>query len=150
MLAWFSWPQIFASSMNISMKSASSAIDGRMRLMARIFSKPSTPKDLALNTSAMPPTLIRSSKTYLPNGIGCRKRFLPRAPAHGREHLIVSPQVKTHQANSWAPSPGRRTAIAYALHGGDGRHECLHWPGGSRPGGGSLRARGALRSDDRA
>ncbi len=80
MLAWLSCPQIFASSMNISMKSASSAIDGRMRLMARIFSKPSTPKDLALKTSAMPPTLMRSSKTYLPNGIGCRNapRLCPR------------------------------------------------------------------------
>ena len=78
MFAWVSWPQIFASSMNISMKSASSAIDGRIRLMARIFSKPSTPKDLALKTSAMPPTLMRSSRRYFPNGIGCRNSLAPR------------------------------------------------------------------------
>ena len=35
---------------------------GRMRLMATMRSKPSTPKAFALNTSAMPPTLMRSSR----------------------------------------------------------------------------------------
>ena len=43
MFAWLSCPAIFASSMNILMKSLSSPIVGRIRLMAMIFSKPSTP-----------------------------------------------------------------------------------------------------------
>src|SRR5450755_4030890 len=57
--------------MNILMKSRSSPIVGRIRLIAMIFSKPSTPYDLALKTSAMPPTLMRSSSRYFPNGTGC-------------------------------------------------------------------------------
>ena len=61
MFAWFSWTAIFASSMNIVMNSLSSAMFGRMRLTATSRSKPSTPKAFALNTSAMPPTLMRSS-----------------------------------------------------------------------------------------
>ena len=62
MFAWFSWTAIFASSMNIVMNSSSSAMFGRMRLTATRRSKPSTPNALALNTSAMPPTLIRSRR----------------------------------------------------------------------------------------
>ena len=54
--------RILASSMNIWMNSLSSAMFGRMRLTARRRSKPSTPKALALNTSAMPPTLTRSRR----------------------------------------------------------------------------------------
>ena len=38
--------------------------------MAKIRSKPSTPNALAINTSAIPPTLRRSSSRYLPNGLG--------------------------------------------------------------------------------
>src|SRR5262245_33049940 len=72
MLACDSWPAILASSMNIWMNSASSAMDGRMRLIAMIFSNPSTPKLLALKTSAIPPTLIRSRSRYFPNGMGWR------------------------------------------------------------------------------
>src|SRR4029079_13795645 len=60
--------------MNILMKSRSSPIVGKIRLIAMIFSKPSTPYDLALNTSAMPPTLMRSSSKYFPNGTGCLTR----------------------------------------------------------------------------
>ncbi len=37
--------------------------------MAMIFSKPSMPKDLARNTSAIPPTAMRSRSKYLPNGM---------------------------------------------------------------------------------
>ena len=51
------------------MNSSSSAIDGRMRLMASSRSKPSTPKALAMNTSAMPPTLMRSRRKYFPKGV---------------------------------------------------------------------------------
>ena len=71
MFACASWPAIFASSMNILMKSSSSAIVGRIRLIATILSKPSTPKVFALKTSAMPPTLMRSSRKYFPKGTGC-------------------------------------------------------------------------------
>src|SRR3954468_9464485 len=60
--------------MNILMKSRSSPIVGKMRLIAMIFSKPSTPYDLALKTSAMPPTLMRSSSRYFPKGTGCLTR----------------------------------------------------------------------------
>src|ERR1041384_4269176 len=60
--------------MNILMKSRSSPIVGKIRLIAMIFSKPSTPYDLALNTSAMPPTLMRSSSEYFTNGTGCLTR----------------------------------------------------------------------------
>ena len=52
------------------MNSWSSAIDGRIRFTATRRSKPSTPKALALKTSAMPPTLIRSRSRYFPNGMG--------------------------------------------------------------------------------
>ncbi len=38
--------------------------------MATMLEKPSTPKALALKTSAMPPTLMRSSSWYLPKGMG--------------------------------------------------------------------------------
>jgi hypothetical protein len=43
MFACASCPTIFASSMNILMKSRSSPIDGKIRLIAMTFSKPSTP-----------------------------------------------------------------------------------------------------------
>jgi hypothetical protein len=52
----------FASSTNIAMNSWSSAMEGRMRLTATRRSKPASPKALALKTSAMPPTLIRSRR----------------------------------------------------------------------------------------
>ena len=39
-------------------------------LMAKTRSKPSAPKAFALKTSAMPPTLIRSSSWYLPKVVG--------------------------------------------------------------------------------
>src|SRR5689334_9410654 len=118
MLAWLSWPQILASSMNISMKSESSASEGRMRLMARIFSKPSTPKDLALKTSAIPPTEMRSSSTYFPNGIGWRTRWdMPprRSPdcpldEHSAALRIVEHRFQCLQAKSWAPNPGGEAA----------------------------------------
>ncbi len=61
---------IFASSMNILMKSPSSAMFGRIRLIAMMLSKPSTPKVFG-QTSAMPPTLMRSSSRYFPKGMGC-------------------------------------------------------------------------------
>ena len=48
MFAWFRCPAIFASSMNMWMKSSSSAIVGRIRFTAMIFSNPSTPNDLAV------------------------------------------------------------------------------------------------------
>ena len=70
MFACVSCTAIFASSMNIVMNSWSSAIDGRIRFTATRRSKPSTPKAFALKTSAIPPTLIRSSRTYFPKGIG--------------------------------------------------------------------------------
>ena len=59
-----------ASSMNILMKSSSSMMLGRIRLSARIRWKPCTPKALALKTSAIPPTLIRSRRRYFPNATG--------------------------------------------------------------------------------
>jgi hypothetical protein len=71
MFAWWSCTASFASSMNIVMNSWSSAMFGRMRLTATRRSKPSTPKAFALKTSAMPPTLMRSRREYLPKGIGC-------------------------------------------------------------------------------
>ncbi len=43
MLACDSCPAILASSMNILMKSRSSPMEGKMRLMAITFSNPSTP-----------------------------------------------------------------------------------------------------------
>src|SRR6266540_2755258 len=70
MFACWSCTAIFASSMNIVMNSSSSAMLGRMRFTASNRSNPSTPKVLALKTSAMPPTFIRSRRTYLPNGCG--------------------------------------------------------------------------------
>ena len=65
-------PLAIASSMNIVMNSSSSAMLGRMRLIAMVLAKPSAPNCLALNTSAMPPTLIRSRRQYLPKGTGLR------------------------------------------------------------------------------
>ncbi len=70
MFACVSCTAIFASSMNIVMNSWSSAMFGRIRFTATRRSKPSTPKALALNTSAMPPTLMRSRRTYFPKGMG--------------------------------------------------------------------------------
>jgi len=85
MFAWFSCTASFASSMNIRMKSLSSAMLGRMRLTATSRSKPSTPNALERNTSAMPPMLIRSSRTYLPKGVGfftgrCPQPYLTMVP----------------------------------------------------------------------
>ena len=62
MLAWLSWTESLASSMNMRMNSLSSAMLGRMRLTATRRSKPSTPNALARNTSAIPPMLIRSRR----------------------------------------------------------------------------------------
>src|SRR5215831_6404443 len=71
MLAWVNWTLIFASSWNIEMNSSSSAMLGRMRLIATRRSKPPAPKTFPRQTSAMPPMLIRSSSRYRPKGIGC-------------------------------------------------------------------------------
>ena len=48
MLLWVSCAASLASSMNIVMKSSLSAMCGRIRLMATIFSKPSSPRMRAL------------------------------------------------------------------------------------------------------
>ena len=63
--------EVLASLTNSSTNCPSSASCGRIFLIAMIFAKPLTPKDLALKTSAMPPTLMRSSRMYFPNGTGC-------------------------------------------------------------------------------
>src|SRR5881275_911940 len=68
MFAWASWTLIFASSMNIEMNSSSSAMFGRMRLMATSRSKPPAPNVFPRHTSAMPPMLMRSRRRYFPNG----------------------------------------------------------------------------------
>src|SRR5262249_20219082 len=91
MLACDSCPAILASSMNISMKSPSSAIEGRIRLIAMIFSNPSTPKLFALNTSAIPPTLRRSSSRYFPKGWGDRTGL--------KSYLIA--EVAANAAPTW-------------------------------------------------
>ena len=100
MFACFSWTAIFASSMNIVMNSSSSAMFGRMRLIARSRSKPSTPKAFALKTSAMPPTLMRSSRRYLPKGMGffsaaMRPSFsAPSEPKPRRKPIYLSGQAR--------------------------------------------------------
>src|SRR5580692_7071076 len=53
-----------------------------MRLMTRIFSKPSTPKLLALNTSAMPPWPSRSMRRYRPK-VSFTSATLREASYHG-------------------------------------------------------------------
>src|SRR6202022_1546059 len=97
---------IFASSTNIRMKSSSSATEGRMRLIATSFSKPSGPVALALNTSAMPPTLMRSRSTYLPNGVArSRNGLQTRDPrAHGRGGM----EPRGSAARQEAPSQRRQ------------------------------------------
>ena len=60
MFAWLNVTAIFASLMNISTKDGFSLSSGRIRLMTRTFSKPSTPCDLARYTSAIPPRASRS------------------------------------------------------------------------------------------
>jgi hypothetical protein len=62
MFAWERRTASFASCTNMSTNLGCSASFGRMRLMTRTFSKPSTPKLLALKTSAMPPSPSRSSR----------------------------------------------------------------------------------------
>jgi len=54
---------IFASSTNIFTKSSSAARFGRMRLIATGRSKPSTPREAARKTSAIPPIPTRSRRT---------------------------------------------------------------------------------------
>ncbi|MCZ7652798.1 MAG: hypothetical protein M5U13_17140 [Thermoanaerobaculia bacterium] len=61
MWLWSSWAASFASSMNIVTKSELSVRCGRMRLIATVFWNPSTPLLRAFQTSAMPPTAMRSS-----------------------------------------------------------------------------------------
>ncbi len=61
-----------ASSTNMETSSGSSPMVGRIFLMARMRSNPSAPNALAANTSAIPPTAIRSSSKYFPNWTGCR------------------------------------------------------------------------------
>src|SRR5215831_10102674 len=105
------------------MNSWSSAIDGRMRLMARIFSNPSTPKDLALNTSAIPPTEMRSRSTYLPNGIGCRTRdATPQPTADTSEHSHRTAHKRTHSSEFVGQRPGGRGNVL-----ADTGRKCLTW-----------------------
>src|SRR5262245_33540117 len=65
----------FASCTNMSTNFACSASFGRILLMTRTFSKPSTPKLFALNTSAMPPSPRRSRRRYRPND--CSNVYIP-------------------------------------------------------------------------
>jgi hypothetical protein len=69
-LAWFSCTLIRASSMNMVMNSLSAAMVGRIFFTARTRSNPSMPKAFAMKTSAMPPTLMRSRRRYLPKRTG--------------------------------------------------------------------------------
>ncbi len=75
MLLWLSWAASLASSMNMVTKSELSVRCGRIFLIATVFWKPSTPFMRAFQTSAMPPTAMRSSSVYCPNSLdgGCRK-----------------------------------------------------------------------------
>ncbi len=66
MLGWLSWAASLASSMNMPMNSALSVRWGRIFLIATVFWKPSTPRERAFQTSAMPPTAIFSSRVYWP------------------------------------------------------------------------------------
>ena len=66
MWAWLSWAASLASSTNISTKSELSVRWGRIFLIATVFWKPSTPVMRAFQTSAMPPTPIRSWSRYWP------------------------------------------------------------------------------------
>ena len=70
MLAWLSWPAIFASSMSMVTNSSSIATCGKSSLIATMRSNPASPRVRARNTSAIPPWLMRSSSVYLPNAIG--------------------------------------------------------------------------------
>ena len=72
MFACESWTAMRASSTNMETNSGSSPSVGRIFLMARMRWNPSAPNALAANTSAMPPTAIRSSSRYFPNWTGCR------------------------------------------------------------------------------
>ena len=72
MFACASWTAMRASSTNMRMNSASSPMVGRIFLIASSRSNPSTPNALATNTSAMPPTAIRSRRRYFPNLVGWR------------------------------------------------------------------------------
>src|SRR5882672_8796521 len=102
-LACESCEVIFASSTNILMKSSSSATAGRIRLMATIFSKPSTPTVLALKTSAMPPTLMRSRRKYFPKGTSLSKLLLARAIAQTAKS---STERQTTELFGWGPTAG--------------------------------------------
>ena len=75
MLAWDSRDEILASSMNMVVNSSSSLAQGRIRLMATIFSKPLTPAALVRKTSAMPPVLSLFTITYWPNFWGFSTRI---------------------------------------------------------------------------
>ena len=74
MLAWDRRAEILASSMNIVVNSSSSLAQGRMRLMATIFSKPFNPAALVKKTSAIPPVLSLLTITYWPNFCGFSTR----------------------------------------------------------------------------
>ncbi len=60
MLLWLSCAASFASSTNIVMKASFAAMCGTIRLIATIFSNPSSPRMRALKTSAIPPEPIFS------------------------------------------------------------------------------------------
>jgi len=64
MLLWLSWAASLASSMNMVTKSELSVRCGRIFLIATVFWKPSIPFMRAFQTSAMPPTAMRSSSVY--------------------------------------------------------------------------------------
>src|SRR5262245_17435172 len=104
--------------MNILMKSRSSPIVGRIRLIAMIFSNPSTPYDLALNTSAMPPTLMRSRSKYFPKGTGCltpKEIVSASTPDHNAERGQQTTAKRRHSSLcslvQWTQSHGLEPPI---------------------------------------
>src|SRR5215467_10161085 len=105
--------------MNILMKSRSSPIVGKIRLIAMIFSKPSTPYDLALNTSAMPPTLMRSSSKYFPKGTGC----LTRSDGSGGPSAITT---KKGGLMTWGQRQQRPDFVG-CVEGKRGRTTMVRW-----------------------
>src|SRR5687767_15430747 len=80
-----------------------------MRLIASVFSKPSRPGRTARNTSAIPPTAMRSSSLYFPNQTGVRRETkVARTLTRG------GPSLKTD--NLRLPRAVRRTQLTPLDH----------------------------------
>ncbi len=135
MLGWVSWAASFASSMNMPTNSALSVMWARIRLIATVFWKPSTPRMRAFQTSAMPPTAMRSSNVYWPKRSPGWSSTSSRKVGIGMRCVAAASNVR--EAGAGCGRGGAAGGVKASGRGGAAAGAGAGWTGAAAAGGGA-------------